>query len=113
MRGITPRREQGMADPVLAGMVHATGATESRHYAAVKPVIQAYRASWVKLAPYRDGPVNPRRVVVDDAAAMTAQIQAKAVELGAKSVRRPLQRLGVEPPDTPEERSVRSVGLFW
>ena len=37
MRGITPRREQGMADPVLAEMVHATGATESRHYAAVKP----------------------------------------------------------------------------
>ena len=47
MRGITPRREQGMADPVLAEMVHATGATESRHYAAVKPVIQAFRASWV------------------------------------------------------------------
>src|ERR671913_526762 len=34
MRGITPRREQGMADPVLAEMVHATGATESRHFAA-------------------------------------------------------------------------------
>ena len=28
MRGITARREQGMADPVLAEMVHATGATE-------------------------------------------------------------------------------------
>ena len=28
MRGIIPRREQGMADPVLAEMVHATGATE-------------------------------------------------------------------------------------
>ena len=84
MRGITPRREQGMADPVLAEMVHATGATESRHYAAVKPTIQAYRASWVKLAPFRDGPVNPQRVTVNDPAAMTAQIKAKATELGAR-----------------------------
>ena len=66
MRGITPRREQGMADPVLAEMVRATGATESKHYAAVKPVIQAYRAAWVKIAPYRDGPVNTARINVDD-----------------------------------------------
>src|SRR3970040_2363671 len=86
MRGITPRREQGMADPVLAEMVHATGATESRHYAAVKPTIQAYRASWVKLAPYRDGAVNSTRVEVSDPAEMTRQIKAKAVELGASMV---------------------------
>ena len=86
MRGITPRREQGMADPVLAEMVHATGATESRHFAAVKPTIQAYRASWVKLAPFRDGPVNSQRTKIDDPAAMTAQIKAKAAELGANLV---------------------------
>ena len=86
MRGTTPRREQGMADPVLAEMVHATGATESRHFAAVKPVIQAYRASWVKLAPYRDGPVNSQRVTVNDPAPMTAQIKQKAKELGADMV---------------------------
>ena len=86
MRGITPRREQGMADPVLAEMVHATGATESRHFAAVKPTIQAYRASWVKLAPFRDGPVNSRRTKIDDPEAMTAQIKAKAAELGANLV---------------------------
>ena len=86
MRGTTPRREQGMADPVLAEMVHATGATESRHYAAVKPTIQAYRASWVKLAPHRDGPVNSQRVTVSDPAAVTEQIKAKAGELGAHMV---------------------------
>ena len=86
MRGITPRREQGMADPVLAEMVHATGATESRHYAAVKPTIQAYRASWVKLAPYRDGAVSPEKIAVSDPAAMVAQIKAKATELGADIV---------------------------
>ena len=77
MRGITPRREQGMADPVLAEMVHATGSTESRHFAAVKPAIQAYRASWVKLAPYRDGPVNSQRVTISDPGAMTAQLRAR------------------------------------
>jgi epoxyqueuosine reductase len=86
MRGTTPRREQGMADPVLAEMVHATGATESRHYAAVKPTIQAYRASWVKLAPYRDGPVNSQRVTINDPAAMTAQIKSKAKEMGADMI---------------------------
>ena len=75
-----------MADPVLAEMVHATGATESRHYAAVKPTIQAFRASWVKLAPYRDGPVNSRRVTVNDPAPMTAHIKSKAKELGAHMV---------------------------
>jgi epoxyqueuosine reductase len=86
MRGITPRREQGMADPVLAEMVLATGATESRHYAAVKPVIQAYRAAWVKIAPRRDGAVNPQRRAVGDRAAMTAEIKAKAPALGANLV---------------------------
>ncbi len=50
-----------MADPVLAEMVHAMGLNESPHYAAVKPRIQAYRRRWVKLAPYRDGPVNVTR----------------------------------------------------
>ena len=62
MRGITPRREQGMADPVLAEMVHATGETESKHYAAIK------------------------RLAVDDPAAMSAQVKAKAMELGANLV---------------------------
>ena len=86
MRGTTPRREQGMADPVLAEMVHATGLQTARHYAAATPKIQAYRDSWVKLAPYRDGPVNPRRVTVNDPAPMTAQIKSKAMELGAHMV---------------------------
>ncbi|HYJ15432.1 MAG TPA: hypothetical protein VE170_08080 [Candidatus Limnocylindria bacterium] len=75
-----------MADPVLAEMVHATGATESRHYAAVKPTIQAYRASWVRLAPFRDGPLNPQRETVSDPTAMTARIKARATELGADMV---------------------------
>jgi hypothetical protein len=61
MRGITPRREQGMADPVLASMVHAVGLQNARHYTAATPKVQAYRNRWVELAPFRDGPVNPTR----------------------------------------------------
>jgi hypothetical protein len=58
MRGITPRREQGMADPVLAEMVHEMGLAEAPHYAAVKPTIQAHRRRWVELAPCRDGRIS-------------------------------------------------------
>ena len=86
MRGITPRREQGMADPVLAEMVHAAGLENARHYTAATPKIQAYRDSWVKLAPFRDGPVKAKRVEIADAAAVTAEIKAKATELGADMV---------------------------
>ncbi len=86
MRGTTPRREQGMADPVLASMVRATGQTNARHYMAATPQVQAYRDSWVKLAPYRDGEVSPQRTAVDDPAQMAQQIKAKAMELGATMV---------------------------
>ncbi|HEU4345706.1 MAG TPA: hypothetical protein VFU31_29505, partial [Candidatus Binatia bacterium] len=86
MRGTTPRREQGMADPVLASMVHALGLETAPHYTAATPKVQAYRDSWVKLAPYRDGPVNPQRVAGSDPAQMAKQIKAKAMELGANMV---------------------------
>ena len=38
------------------------------------------------IAPRRDGVVNPQRTVVNDPAAMTARIKAKATELGADMV---------------------------
>jgi ferredoxin len=85
MRGITPRREQGMADPVLAEMVHAMGLNEAPHYAATKPTIEAYRRRWVELAPYRDGPVNVTREPVAQAA-ITREIKEKAHDLGADLV---------------------------
>jgi epoxyqueuosine reductase QueG len=75
-----------MADPVLASMVRATGQTNARHYMAATPQVQAYRDSWAKLAPYRDGEVNPQREAVDDPAQMAQQIKAKAMELGASMV---------------------------
>ena len=86
MRGTTPRREQGMADPVLASMVRAMGLKTARHYTAATPKIQAYRDHWAELAKFRDGPVNPQRVVVSDPAEMAKQMKAKAMELGANMV---------------------------
>ncbi len=86
MRGTTPRREQGMADPVLASMVHALGLKTARHYAVATPIIQSYRESWVKLAPLRDGPVNSERAAFDDPADAASQIKARAKELGADMV---------------------------
>jgi hypothetical protein len=50
MRGTAARREQGIADPVLASMVHDMGLETAPHYAAATPKIQAYRDSWVILA---------------------------------------------------------------
>ena len=86
MRGTTPRREQGMADPVLAAMVHGMGLETAPHFAAATPKIQAYRDRWAELAKFRDGPVNPHRSQVPDPAEMTIQIKTKAMELGAKLV---------------------------
>lgn len=86
MRGTTPRREQGMADPVLASMVHALGLESAPHYSAAKPGIQAYRNRWAELAKFRDGPVNPQRIEGNDPAGMARQIKAKAMELGADLV---------------------------
>ena len=51
MRETTPRRVQGIADPELASMVHAMGLEAARHYRPATLKIQAYRDSWVKLAP--------------------------------------------------------------
>lgn len=86
MRGTTPRRMQGLADPVLANMVHDLGLEEVPHYASRSEKVVGYTNRWVENAKFRDGPVNPQRVEVADRAAMTAQVKAKARELGADLV---------------------------
>ncbi|MFQ5682989.1 MAG: 4Fe-4S dicluster domain-containing protein [Candidatus Binatia bacterium] len=86
MRGTTPRRNQGMADPVLASMVHARGLEPAPHYAAATPKIKAYRRRWADLAEFRNGPVNSRRVGVADPQEMARRIKAKSMDLGADMV---------------------------
>lgn len=86
MHGTTPRREQGMADPVLARMVRERGLDEVPHYRAATPKVKEYRRRWAENGKHRDGPVNPRRLDVPDAVEMAAQIKAKALALGAHMV---------------------------
>ncbi len=86
MQGTTQRRLQGMADPVLASMVRAMGLEEAPHYSTRSPKVMEYVNRWMENGKHRDGPVNPQRVEVTDQKAMTAQIKAKATELGADMV---------------------------
>lgn len=86
MRGSTPRREQGMADPVLASMVHALGLKTARHYTAATPKVKAYRQRWADLTPFRDGDVNAQRIEANDPVQMAEHIKAKAMSLGADMV---------------------------
>ena len=72
-----------MADPVLASMVHAMRLETAPHYSAAKPRIKAYRNRWAELVKFRDGPVSPQRIEVNDPAEMARQIKAKAMDLGA------------------------------
>ena len=75
-----------MADPVLASMVHAMGLETAQHYTAATPKIKAYRDHWAELAKFRDGPVSPQRIEVNDPAEMARRIKDKAMELGATMV---------------------------
>lgn len=86
MRGTTPRRLQGMADPVLASMVHAMGMEEVPHYASRSEQVMEYVKRWEDNAPRRDGPVNPVRISSENRSKITARIKHKARELGADLV---------------------------
>lgn len=86
MRGTTPRRLQGMADPVLASMVHSRGLEQVPHYASRSQKVIEYVSRWEANAQRRSGPVNPAQVSVTDRSSMTAAIKAKAMELGADMV---------------------------
>lgn len=62
------------------------GLETAQHYTAATPKIKAYRDHWAELAKFRDGPVSPQRVEVNDPAEMARRIKDKAMELGATMV---------------------------
>lgn len=91
MQGTTPRRLQGMADPLLASMVRAMGLGESPQFAARSPQVMAYVNRWLENGKHRDGAVNPSPVfpdgvAADDPVALARLIKATATELGADLV---------------------------
>lgn len=62
------------------------GLETAQHYTAATPKIKAYRDHWAELAKFRDGPVSPQRVEVNNPAEMARRIKDKAMELGATMV---------------------------
>lgn len=86
MIGISWRRPQGPADPLLRRMLEEAGMTDVPQWTRGDDVRNAAHRRWVKLAEDRDGPVNPDRCEITDPAHVTADIKAKAIKLGADLV---------------------------
>ena len=86
MIGISWRREQGLADPLLRRMVKEAGLENVPQWTKKDDVRTAANNYWMGLAKDRDGPVNPERREITDPAHITDEIKAKALELGADMV---------------------------
>ena len=86
MIGISWKREQGPADPLLRRMLDEAGMDNVPQWNRGDDVRNAAHRRWMKLAEDRDGPVNPDRCEITDLAHITAGIKAKATELGADLV---------------------------
>ncbi len=86
MRGISWRREQGLADPLLRRMLAERGLDDVPQWTKDGDVRMRAHRSWSALAADRDGPVAPDRREISDVAATTARIKAEAMALGADLV---------------------------
>lgn len=86
MIGITKRREQGLADPLLVEVMKKRGFDKVPLYENSSPERTKYSQEIKKMGQVRDGPVGPRRVRVDDPRAMTQEIKARARWWGADLV---------------------------
>ena len=86
MKGISWRRTQGLTDSLLVKMLDEHGLDNVPQWTKKDGVRMAANDRWMALAEDRDGPVNPERCKIDDPAAVTAEIAAKAKELGADLV---------------------------
>ena len=83
MIGISWRRLQGTADPLLRHMLTARGMADVPQWNKEGDVRMRAHARWTALGEERDGPVAPERREISDIAGVTAEIKAKAIELGA------------------------------
>jgi ferredoxin len=86
MIGTSWMREQGMRDALLVEEMRKRGLESPTWYARRTARAKAASQRWMDLAPRRDGPVNPIRTDVTDAAGMSDRIKAKARGLGADDV---------------------------
>ena len=83
MIGISWRREQGLADPLLRRMLEDAGMDNVPQWTRGDDVRNAAHRRWMKLAEDRDGPVSPEKREITDPAHIAADIKAKALALGA------------------------------
>ena len=86
MRGVSWRRTQGLTDPLLISILDAHGLDNVPQWTKKDDVRSQANARWTALGAERDGPVAPERRTIDDPATITAEIRAKAKELGADLV---------------------------
>lgn len=86
MKGINKVRLQGYDDPLLVEVMKRHGFDEIPLYKHRPPETEGRRKRWFELGKVRDGPVNPKKRVVEDTDAMTREIKAMAMELGASAV---------------------------
>ncbi len=83
MIGISWRREQGLADPLLRRMLAEKGLDNVPQWTKKDDVRMEAHDRWMALAKDRDGPVNPERRETTDPAHITDEIKSKSLELGA------------------------------
>lgn len=86
MIGISWRREQGVADPLLRRMLDERGMDDVPQWTKKDDVRSSAHNRWMALAADRDGPVCAKTRDVSDVPAVTAEIKQKAKELGADLV---------------------------
>jgi epoxyqueuosine reductase len=86
MIGISWRRDQGLADPLLKQILEEAGLDNVPQWNKEDDVRTAAHDRWVELAKDRDGPINPDQQTIDDPTTTTQKIIAKAKELGADLV---------------------------
>ena len=77
MIGISWRREQGPADPLLRRMLEEAGMENVPQWNRGDDVRNSAHRRWMKLAEYRDGQVNPDRCEITDPAHISAEAKER------------------------------------
>ena len=86
MIGISWRREQGLADPLLKRMVKERGLDDIPQWTKKANFRLEAHNQWMELAKIRDGLVNDEKRNIKDIAALTSEAKSRAKLLGADLV---------------------------
>ena len=86
MLGISWRREQGLADPLLKRMIKERGLDDIPQWTKKANFRLEAHNQWMELAKIRDGLVSDEKRNVKDIAALTSEAKSRAKQLGAELV---------------------------